>query len=61
MILFVSKGGYMMSVETGSERKKRFKVPHTYVILFSVVILATIMTYVLPAGVYDRYKDERCG
>jgi len=61
MILFVSKGGYMMSVETGSERKKRFKVPHTYVILFSVVILATIMTYVLPAGVYDRYKDERTG
>ncbi|NLV65474.1 MAG: C4-dicarboxylate ABC transporter permease, partial [Synergistaceae bacterium] len=50
-----------MSVETGSERKKRFKVPHTYVILFSVVILATIMTYVLPAGVYDRYKDERTG
>ncbi|HPA58768.1 MAG TPA: YfcC family protein [Synergistales bacterium] len=51
----------MMLVEAGSERKKRFKVPHTYVILFSVVILATIMTYVLPAGVYDRYKDDRTG
>ncbi|HON33721.1 MAG: C4-dicarboxylate ABC transporter permease [Thermovirgaceae bacterium] len=50
-----------MSVEAGSEKKKRVKVPHTYVILISVVILATVMTYILPAGVYDRFKDERTG
>ncbi len=32
-----------------SEQKpRRFKVPHTYVILFSVVILAVIGTYVFP-------------
>lgn len=47
-----------MAVEKG---KKGFKIPHTYVILFSVVILATLMTYILPAGVYDRYRDERTG
>jgi uncharacterized ion transporter superfamily protein YfcC len=47
-----------MAAEKG---QKRFKIPHTYVILFSVVILATLMTYILPAGVYDRYKDERTG
>ena len=35
-----------MSVEAGSEKKKRVKVPHTYVILISVVVLATVMTYI---------------
>ncbi len=44
-----------------SQKKFKFKVPHTYVILFSVVILVTILTYILPAGVYDRVKDENTG
>ena len=38
--------------------KKRMKMPHTYVILFSIVILAAIASYTLPAGVYDRSKDR---
>jgi uncharacterized ion transporter superfamily protein YfcC len=50
-----------MIAEANIEKKRKFKVPHTYVILFSIVILATIMTYVLPAGVYDRYRDEQTG
>lgn len=35
------------------------KVPHTYVLLFSLIILAVIGTYVLPAGEFDRVKDEK--
>ena len=31
-------------------KKKVFKVPHTYVILFSVIIIMSILTYVIPAG-----------
>lgn len=34
------------------------KVPHTYVLLFSLIILAVIGTYVLPAGQFDRAVDE---
>lgn len=41
--------------------KKKLKVPHTYVILFSIILLAAIGTYVLTPGVYDRAKDERTG
>ncbi|HYE84578.1 MAG TPA: C4-dicarboxylate ABC transporter permease [Clostridia bacterium] len=41
--------------------KKRFKVPHTYVILMTIVLIAAIMTYIVPAGQYDRVKDEATG
>jgi len=36
--------------------KGKFKVPHTLVILFSMVILAQILTYVIPAGSFDRVE-----
>ncbi|GHS89716.1 hypothetical protein AGMMS49957_13530 [Synergistales bacterium] len=42
-------------------KKKGFKVPHTYVILCSFILLAAIGSYVLTPGVYDRAKDERTG
>lgn len=37
--------------------KKTFKVPHTFVILFFLIVVATIGTYIIPAGVYDRVTD----
>lgn len=36
---------------------KNLKVPHTYVIIFSIIILAAIATYFVPAGTYDRIPD----
>lgn len=44
----------------GTEKKK-FQVPHTYVILFMIIILVTLATYVLPAGVYERVTDPNTG
>jgi uncharacterized ion transporter superfamily protein YfcC len=38
--------------------KRKFKVPHTLVILFSMVVLAQILTYVIPAGSFDRVETE---
>ncbi|MCH7981502.1 MAG: YfcC family protein [Proteobacteria bacterium] len=38
--------------------KRKFKVPHTLVILFSMVVLAQMMTYVIPAGSFDRFETE---
>jgi uncharacterized ion transporter superfamily protein YfcC len=35
-----------------------FKVPHTLVILFGMVVLAQILTYVIPAGSFDRVENE---
>lgn len=42
--------------------KKKFnlegiKVPHTYVILCTLILLAAVLTYVVPAGVFDRVKS----
>ncbi len=37
--------------------KSRFKVPHTLVLLFGMVILAQILSYVLPAGAFERVAN----
>ena len=30
------------------------KVPHTYVIVFSIIIIAAILTWIVPAGQFER-------
>lgn len=45
------------------EKKKKFdltnvKVPHTYVILFTLIIIAAILTYIVPAGEFERVVNE---
>ncbi|MBV1757814.1 MAG: AbgT family transporter [Dethiosulfatibacter sp.] len=41
--------------------KKPSRVPHTYVILFSVIIIMAILTYIIPAGEFDRVQDPNTG
>ncbi|MGE5483775.1 MAG: YfcC family protein [Ignavibacteriales bacterium] len=36
---------------------KKSRVPHSYVIVFMILILATIATFVVPAGAYERVKN----
>jgi uncharacterized ion transporter superfamily protein YfcC len=36
----------------------RFRVPHTLVLLFSMVVLALLLTYLLPAGTFQRVENE---
>jgi uncharacterized ion transporter superfamily protein YfcC len=31
------------------------KIPHTYVIVFSIIVLSAILTWVVPGGVFDRH------
>lgn len=38
-------------------KKKRFKVPHTYVILFAMIIIMALLTYVIPAGQYQKVES----
>ena len=42
------------------QKTKRWweKIPHTYVILFVMMVLASVMTYIVPAGAYDRVEVE---
>ena len=38
--------------------KSRFKVPHTLVVLFGIVIVAWVLSYLLPAGSFDRVEND---
>lgn len=39
-------------------KKKKFEMPHVFVILVALVIFATILTYIVPAGSYERVVNE---
>ncbi len=41
-----------------TEKKKKGKVPHTYVILFAMIILMALLTYIIPAGQYQKVEIE---
>ncbi|GGF19485.1 hypothetical protein GCM10010954_17750 [Halobacillus andaensis] len=36
-----------------NKEKKKFQMPHTYVIIFFVVLFAALLTYIVPAGVFE--------
>lgn len=40
----------------GEVKKKKLTIPHTYAIIFSIIILATIATYLVSAGQYERVE-----
>lgn len=48
-------------IQTGEKTKKKFTVPHTYVLIFSLILIATAMTWVVPSGAFDRVKDIATG
>lgn len=38
--------------------KKKFKLPHIFVLLFCIVLLCTILTWIIPAGQFDRVMND---
>ncbi|WP_342387115.1 YfcC family protein [Salinicoccus bachuensis] len=42
--------------EQSEQRPTGFRFPHTYAILFSVVIIAAALSYVIPAGEFERVE-----
>ena len=40
------------------KNKKNIGVPHSLVIIVLVMLLATFLTYIIPAGEYVRVKNE---
>ena len=41
------------------KQKKPFQMPHTFVIIISMVLLATLMTWIIPAGQYERIENAQ--
>lgn len=50
-----------MSSGNTLKKKQGIQLPHIYVLLFSVIIVCTILTWVLPAGEFDRVMNEATG
>lgn len=48
-------------IERVRERLSRIKMPHTYVILTGILLCVVVMTYLIPAGEYDRVMDAASG
>lgn len=39
------------------KEKKKFQVPHSFVIVFSIIVAAMLMTWIVPAGEYVRIEN----
>jgi uncharacterized ion transporter superfamily protein YfcC len=50
-----------MAEEAVKKKGYLFKNPHTFVILCSVLIFVTMLTYIVPAGEYEMREDEASG
>ena len=48
-------------IERVRERLSRIKMPHTYVLLTGILLCVVVMTYLIPAGEYDRVMDAASG
>lgn len=46
-----------MDSKDSVKKKRKLRIPHTYALLFFVIIVVTILTHVVPAGEFDRYED----
>ena len=40
------------------KKKKKFSVPHVYILLFAIILICSILTYIIPAGSYDMMTLE---
>ena len=40
------------------EKKKKFELPHIFAILFCIIIICTILTWIIPAGTFDYVENE---
>ena len=38
--------------------KKKFNLPHVFIILFCIMIICAIATYIIPAGTFDYMEND---
>ena len=47
----------MLKKAENAKSKKAFKMPHTFVILLIIILVAVALTWVIPSGEYARYEN----
>lgn len=50
----IKKFRRVIDLKKNKKEKKSFKVPHTFAIIFGILILITILTWIIPGGEYER-------
>ena len=45
--------------KTPDQKNSRWALPHVFVLLFGIIVFAAIMTWILPAGDFNRH--QQCG
>lgn len=48
-------------MDKAEKKKVGFKGVNTYVLLFTLILIVTALTYIIPAGQFDRYQDPGTG
>ncbi len=43
------------------EKKRNFRVPHPYLIIFAIILVSAVLTWVLPAGTFERQMSDELG
>ena len=43
---------------TETKKKKKFKLPHIFVLLTAIIVVCAVATWILPAGEFDRQVNE---
>ncbi len=41
--------------------KKKFQLPHPYALIVILILVCTVLTYIIPAGIYDRVEQANTG
>lgn len=41
-----------------NKKKKEFKMPHTFVIIMGIIVLSAVLTWIIPAGMFDRAENS---
>lgn len=45
----------------GTEKKKKVTMPHIFIILYAIILVISLLSYIIPAGQYERVLDETTG
>ncbi|WP_294150287.1 YfcC family protein [uncultured Clostridium sp.] len=43
------------------KEKKAMKIPHPYIIIFFIIVVSAVLTWILPSGAFKREMDEALG
>ena len=44
-----------------NQDKKWLKMPHTYIVIFAIIAFATLLTWLIPSGTFERAFNESVG